>query len=120
MSSNVCRIRIIGEQEATTVVDFTHSKPLSVADVAALFKKNPVTVRRWFKRGLDWRRVGGSIYTTMEAINDFQTGGQNEPIVQAVVVDRETLAALKSLRSQGIVFGSEARKDGTVTTRQTA
>ncbi len=34
------------------------------------------------------------------------------PMIQAVVVDQETLAALKQLKSRGIVFGSEANRDG--------
>lgn len=94
------------------MVDFTREKPIDVAALALMVNVNQVTVRRWFKRGLDFCKLGGKVVTSLEALNRFQRGGMSEPIVQAVVVDRETLAALKSLRSQGIVFSSEARRDG--------
>jgi len=108
----VCKMLLNSEHGAAIVVDFTREKPVDVEGVAAMCNVNPVTVRRWFKRGLDWCKLGGKVITTLEALNRFQSGGDSQPMVQAVIVDHETLAALKSLRQRGIIFGSEAHKDG--------
>ncbi len=94
------------------MVDFTREKPIDVAALAVLVNVNPITIRRWFKRGLDFCKLGGKVVTSLEALNRFQQAGNERPMVQAIVVDRDTLAALKSLKSRGIVFGSEAGRDG--------
>jgi hypothetical protein len=94
------------------VVDFTREKPIDVAALAVLVDVNPVTVRRWFKRGLDFCKLGGKVVTSLEALNRFQRNGGDNPMVQAVVVDRETLEALKSLQRRGFKIGSEAGRDG--------
>jgi hypothetical protein len=96
---------------AAKVVDFTREKPIDVAALAVLVDVNPITVRRWFKQGLDFCKLGGKVITSLEALNRFQRGGESQPTVQAIVVDRETLAAIKSLRKQGFKIGSEATKD---------
>lgn len=92
------------------MVDFARETPIGVGSLAARFDVNPVTVRRWFTRGLEFGKIGGLVFTTLEAVNRFQRGGS--PTVQAIVVDRETLAALKSLKSQGFKIGTENRTDG--------
>jgi hypothetical protein len=94
-----------------SVVDFVREKPIGVGRAAELLEVNPITVRRWFKRGLDHCTLGGKVYTSLEAINRFQRGGESQA-VQAIVVDSETLAAIRSLRKQGFKIGSEARTDG--------
>jgi hypothetical protein len=99
-------------QRVANVVDFTREKIIDVPDLADLMKVNPVTVRRWFKRGLDWAKVGGKVVTSLEALNRFSSPGETSSIIQAVVVDRETLAALKSLKQQGFTFGTETSRDG--------
>jgi hypothetical protein len=94
------------------VVDFTREKPIDVAGLAVMVNVNPITVRRWFKRGLEFCKLGGKVVTSLEALNRFQRSGESQPMVQAIVVDRETLAAIRSLRQQGFKIGSEARTDG--------
>ena len=94
------------------MVDFTREKPIGVNALAVLVDVNPITVRRWFKRGLEFCKLGGKVVTSLEALNRFQSRGEVAPAVQAVIVDRETLAALKSLGRRGIVFSSEASTDG--------
>lgn len=100
------------EQEETIVVDFVREKPIGVGDLANLVKVNPVTIRRWFKRGLDHAKLGGKVVTTLEALNRFQVSGDPQPATQTIVVDRDTLAALQSLKSRGITFGTETCTDG--------
>lgn len=95
------------------MVDFTRETVIDVAGVAKMFRVNPVTVRRWFKRGLEWSRVGGKIVTTLEAINRFSRAGlHSDQTITAVVVDQETLAAIQSLRARGFKIGQEGSKDG--------
>lgn len=101
------------------MVDFTREKPIDVQGLAILLSVNQVTVRRWFKRGLDWCKVGGKVVTSLEALNRFQRGGDSSPMVQAVVVDHETLAYLKSLKARGINFGQEVNRDGRQSSRAT-
>lgn len=94
------------------MVDFAREQVIDVDGVASRLQVNQVTVRRWFKRGLEWCKLGGKVYTSWEAVNRFRRDGNNSPMVQAIVVDRETLAAIKSLRQQGFKIGSEASTDG--------
>jgi hypothetical protein len=95
-----------------TVVDFVREKPIDVDSAAELLKVNALTVRRWFKRGLDCCKLGGKVFTSLEAINRFQTDMRSNPMVQAVVVDQETMAALRSLRKQGFSVRTESASDG--------
>lgn len=94
------------------MVDFVRETPLSVRRAAELLGVNPMTVRRWFKRGLDNTKVGGRVMTSREALNRFQKNGDSQQVVQAILVDRETLAAIKSLRAKGINFALEGNRDG--------
>lgn len=93
------------------MVDFTRERPIDVSALAVLVNVNPITVRRWFKRGLDFCKLGGKVVTSLEALNRFQRSGEQSPMVQ-VAMDRETLAAIKSLRGRGITFGTEGNRDG--------
>lgn len=95
-----------------TVVDFTREKPIDVERAAALLLVSTVTVRRWMRRGLEFCKLGGKVFTSYEAIQRFSKPGDSSPIVNAIVVDRETLDALKELKQRGFKIGLEALKDG--------
>jgi hypothetical protein len=97
------------------VVDFARETPIDVAAAAALVNVNPITVRRWFKRGLEFCKLGGKVLTSREALNRFQKHGDSNPMVQAIVVDSETLAAIKSLKARGFRIGQEVGRDGSPT-----
>ncbi len=99
------------------MVDFTRERPIDVQALAVLVNVNQITIRRWFKRGLEFCKLGGKVVTSLEALNRFQRDGQSSPMLQAVVVDSETLAALKQLRSRGIVFGTDS-SNGNKSARQ--
>lgn len=53
------------------MIDLTIETPLTIIEVAALFKVHRRTVEAWFSRGLEKARVGGRVYTTREAIQRF-------------------------------------------------
>jgi transposase-like protein len=90
------------------VVDFVHEKPQTVSELAEYVGVHPVTVRRWFKDGLEYAQRGkGKAYSSREALNRFlNPTGVATQATTAVVMDRETAAALKSLAARGIHFGA--------------
>jgi hypothetical protein len=94
------------------VVDFTRERPIGVGALAVLVDVNPVTVRRWFKQGLEFCKLGGKVVTSLEALNRFQRNGNQQPVIQAVIVDRETLAALRALKAKGFNVSQEDIRDG--------
>lgn len=104
--------RLGGFWRSTTVVDFTRETPIDVRTAAVLCMVNPVTIRRWFARGLEFCKLGGKVLTSREAINRFRQDGGTAPVVQAIVVDQETLAAIRRLKSHGITFAPEGVRDG--------
>lgn len=111
LANLVSKITNIQEQGDTSVVDFVREKPINVTDLAGMLNRSPVTVRRWFAKGLEHARLGGTVYTTLEALNRFSRPGESTATIQ-VSMDRETLAAIKSLKQQGITFGTETSRDG--------
>ena len=96
------------------MVDFAPGRnTLDVAGAAEMCHVHEVTVRRWFRQGrLECWKIGGRVLTTIEAVQRAMKPMTSGPVLQNVSLDRETLAALKSLRTQGINFGSEAGRDG--------
>lgn len=98
------------------MVDFTRETPIGVMALASRLSVNQITIRRWFARGLEFTKLGGKVYTSLEAVNRFQSGSNDgQRTVQAIVVDKETLAAIKSLKAQGFKIGSgEGSRDGRV------
>lgn len=97
------------------MVDFAREKPIDVTGLADLMNVNPVTVRRWFKRGLDHVKLGGKVFTTLEALNRFGRPGDSPQMLQ-VRMDSDTLAAIKSLSKEGFKFGREIKDASQVTT----
>jgi hypothetical protein len=105
------------------MIDFTIEHVIDIESLAIRLGVHQVTIRRWFSRGLEHAKLGGKLFTSPEAVQRFSRQSNNAVSVRAVVPDRETRAAPKSLTSQGIIFGSEAvapRKLGARTRRGTA
>lgn len=79
------------------MIDFKREKPISISRVANRFGVHRRTVEGWFRRGLERAKLGGRVYTTLEAIDRFKTEGipcqQNSQT-------RELEAALKKLRER--------------------
>jgi hypothetical protein len=53
-------------------IDLGFGSKMTVADVMREFKVCRRTVENWFADGLAAARMGGRVYTTREAINDFR------------------------------------------------
>lgn len=95
------------------MVDFARETVVDVRGVCERFRVTHDTVYRWFKRGLEFAKVGGKVVTSLEAINRFsRQGGSQATTVTPVYLDRDTLAAIKSLKSRGIDCGMEPIRDG--------
>lgn len=95
------------------MVDFAKETVVDVRGVCERFRVTHDTVYRWFKRGLEWAKVGGKVVTSLEAINRFsRQSGSSGTTVTPVYLDRDTLAAIKSLKARGINVGMESNTDG--------
>lgn len=70
------------------------------------------TVYRWFRKGLEFAKVGGKVITSMEAISRFSR--QSESIVGTpALVEREAVNVIRELKERfGIIVGQEPRKNG--------
>ena len=91
------------------MVDFPRETIIDVPGVVERYRVTPDTVYRWFKRGLEYARIGGKLYTSLEAIQRFSR--QSEPIRQTFS-DAESVRAIRELESRfGIRIGKE-HKDG--------
>jgi transposase-like protein len=93
------------EHGRATMVDFAREQPQTVSQLAAYFGIHPVTVRRWFQNGLEHAkpRGRGKAFSSREAVTRFLNPPTTSPeAMQAVVMDRETAAAIKYLAAQGI------------------
>jgi hypothetical protein len=87
------------------MVDFAPGNTLDVSGVAAMCHVHEVTVRRWFRQGqLQSWKIGGRVLTTIQAVQNAMKPVTSEPLLQNVSLDRETLAALKSLKARGNTF----------------
>lgn len=86
------------------MVDFVRETVIDVDGVAEKFRVTTDTVYRWFKAGLESRKVGGKVYTTLEAIQRWS--GQ-AAVSGAHSGDR---AAIQGLKRHGIDM--EALTDG--------
>ncbi len=53
------------------MIDLRYEKPVTVAEVAKLFGVHRRTVEKWFGQGLERIKVGGRVFTTLEALNRF-------------------------------------------------
>lgn len=98
------------------MVDFIRDRNnlVTVKQAAEICKVDPVTIRRWMKfRGLVFTKIVGRVLISLADLNSFQ-GKPNEHTIQAIVVDAQTLAAIKELRADGykIDLSPEGNRDG--------
>lgn len=56
---------------AANIPDLTCETPLQVSDVMKRFSVCRRTVENWFASGLEGMKLGGRVYTTVEAIQRF-------------------------------------------------
>jgi len=53
------------------MVDLIREEPLKITDVSARFNVHRRTVERWFRTGLEHYYLGGTPYTTLDALARF-------------------------------------------------
>lgn len=53
------------------MINLATEKPVSIKQVMELFSVHRRTVEAWFDKGLERVKVGGRVYTTMEAVGRF-------------------------------------------------
>jgi hypothetical protein len=70
-------------------VDFTTETPISLNEVAALFKVHRQTVGRWRDAGLECVWVGGVLYTSREALQRFTRPGKEKKKRKGVMAGRK-------------------------------
>lgn len=72
------------------------------ASVAEITGKNPKTILRWKTKGvLESIKIGGTWYTTSEALNSMCVHQAKPPATRAAVVSRCKLAILNRRPKQG-------------------
>lgn len=93
------------------MVDIAKENPLTLSDAAALLNRSYKTVLKWTRQGLrgrvlETRVVGGSVYTSREAIQRFSTGP--EGVTESAPSQRTNAAdekARKRLSRRGVDGG---------------
>jgi hypothetical protein len=87
------------------MLDLHSETVMDVKGVAAKFLVSQVTVYRWFDRGLEHFKVGGSVRTTLEAVQRFSGLDVVPPRPVRRAADKETQAAMKELAASGYAVG---------------
>lgn len=59
------------------MIDLAKEKPVGVRKVAELFGVHRRTVESWFNAGLERVRVGGRVFTSLEAVQRFASQDRN-------------------------------------------
>jgi transposase-like protein len=89
------------------MVDFAKEQVIGVQRLQKKLGVSADTIRRWFRQGLESRKLGGKRFTSLEALNRF-SGESDE------VDDEAKLAeAMAELRGMGVKSAStETSRDG--------
>lgn len=95
------------------MVDFTRETLVDVRGVTERLRVTHDTVYRWFRRGLEYAKVGGKVVTSMEAISRFSRQSESVAKASPAVIDREAANVIRELKERfGIIVGQEPRKNG--------
>jgi hypothetical protein len=79
------------------MIDLKRERPLSVVAAAQHFGVHRRTIEGWFRRGLERVKIGGRVYTSLEAVQRFSEPGCN---VERQHDARAVGAAMKELRER--------------------
>src|SRR5262245_58029218 len=94
------------------MIEFAREQIISVKRLAEKPEVSPETIRRWFRQGLEKKKIGKKVYTSLEALDRF-TGvtpsGSAERLVRSaealkrhgIYVGNGTDASPKSKRRAG-------------------
>jgi predicted DNA-binding protein YlxM (UPF0122 family) len=80
------------------MIEFSKEKPVSIQDVADLFKVHRATVEAWIKRGMESVKIGHRVYTSLDAVTRW--GIHNSTVETPTTHD--TKQDLKALRKLGV------------------
>lgn len=87
------------------MVDFATEQVISPQRLAKKLGVSTDTIRRWFRQGLESRKLCGKRFTSLEALNRFS--GEPHPSVHA----KEVEDAMEGLRRLGVNVGKESCRD---------
>lgn len=87
------------------MVDFAKENVIDVQRLAKRLDVSADTIRRWFRQGLEKVKLGGRVYTSLEAVNRF-----SQPVaVTQQAVDPALSEMFRELRARGL---AKDHKDG--------
>jgi len=87
------------------MIDFINEKILDVEQADEKFNVSPVTIRRWFRSGLEFAKLGGRIYTSLEAIQRFSKQSDGRVSIRPVMIDRDTRKHLRTCGREELGLG---------------
>lgn len=87
------------------MVDFAKEQVIGVQRLSKRLGVSTDTIRRWFRQGLEKRKVGGKVFTSLEALNRFAGDGPQQTAAAEI---EESMASLERM---GVRIGRESRKD---------
>ena len=87
------------------MVDFATEQVISPQRLAKKLGLSTDTIRRWFRQGLESRRIGGKRFTSLEALNRFS----GEPCSPSP--SKEVDEAMEGLKRLGVNVGKESYRD---------
>lgn len=85
------------------MVDFAKENVIDVQRLAKRLDVSTDTIRRWFRQGLEKVKLGGRVYTSLEAVNRF-----SQPVAVREV-DPNLSQMFRELRERGL---AKDYKDG--------
>lgn len=89
------------------MVDFAKEQAIGVQRLSKRLGVSTDTIRRWFRQGLEKRKLGGKVFTSLEALNRFSGDEQ-----QSVSSSAELSASMESLKRMGVNVSMEGSRDG--------
>lgn len=79
------------------MVDFAKENVIDVQRLAKRLDVSADTIRRWMRQGLEKVKVGGRVYTSLEAVNRF-----SQPVATPAEVDPALSQMFRELRDRGL------------------
>lgn len=81
------------------MVSFAREQTISLGTLAKRLDVHKDTIRDWFRRGLEHKRIGKMIFTSLEALDRFSEGNSSTSIADDAQLAEAELAA----RRRGVV-----------------
>jgi hypothetical protein len=92
------------------MIDFTRDSVIRLTEAATLLRVKYGTVHRWARYGVAGRKLesaflGGTAYTSLEALNRFSGQESPSPVAQPPAKDHED--AMRNLARRGAITGGQ-------------